>query len=109
MAQQHIKPVETDELPVGHYGERWLEFMQGHYPKLYRELKRKGTLRKVARSVHISAWDYKQLLDRQYDEYHFAPLFFSSEEEERSWKFTRDFYTDGAVMRERVLVPRREP
>jgi hypothetical protein len=109
MAQQHIKFVETDEFPVGFYGERWLSFMESNYPKLYRELKRKGTLRKVARSVHISAAEYKQLLDRQYDEYHFAPPFFFSEEEQRSWNFTRDFYTDGAVMRERVLVPRREP
>jgi len=109
MAQEKLADTELTIKEVGYYGIKWLEFMQSHHKKLYRELKQKGKLRDIARSVHISAFDYKKLLDKQYDEYHFAPSFFCSEEEERSWNFTRNFYTDGAVMRERVLVPRREP
>ena len=111
MTHEQLKITEpsADEINVGYYGNQWLEFMERCHPKLYRELKRKGTLREVARSVHIYAADYKKLLDRQYDEYHFAPSFFCTEEEQRSWEFTRNFYTDGTVMRERVLIPYSKP
>ena len=91
------------EINVGIYGTRWLSFMESNHPKFYRKLEREGTLYEVARSVHIYAAEYKQLLDKQYDEYHYAPKVWLDEEERRSWEFTRDFYTDGEVMRESVL------
>ena len=92
---------------IGYYGSKWLDFMEENHPKLFRELKKKRTLNAVAQSVDKYAWDYKNLLDRQYEQLHPRPYDFEGEDELRSWTFTRNFYTDGAVMRERVLIPYR--
>ena len=91
---------------IGYYGSKWLDFMEEHYTKLFRQLEKKQTLYAVAQSVDKYAWDYKALLDRQYEQLHPRPSEWD-EDELRSWTFTRNFYTDSAVMRERVLVPRR--
>ena len=97
-----IVETPTEEMDIGTYGIKWLEFMRGHHPKLVRELQQKGTLYKVAQSVDDYAWDYRELLDKQYAELHPRPHTF---EEIVKWEYTRKFYTDSAVMRERVLIP----
>jgi hypothetical protein len=58
----------------------------------------------VAQSVDDMAWDYRELLDRQYMELHPRPAEFW---EIVAWERTRMFYTDSAVMREKVLIPHR--
>jgi len=93
---------ETDEIIIGSYGQKWMHFMKTQHPKLVREMKRKGTYLKVAQSVDDTAWDYRELLDNQYQRLHPRPKTF---EEIVSWETTRAFYTDGAVMREKVLIP----
>ena len=107
--QLTITEPSADETNVGYYGNQWLEFMESHYPKIFRELKKKQTLYEVAQSVNNYARDYKYLLDRQYEQLHPRPYEFECESEHRSWKFTRDFYTNGEVMRERVLFPYTKP
>jgi hypothetical protein len=91
---------------LGYYGMKWLDFMEENHPKIYRELEQKQTLYAVAKSVNETAREYKALLDRQYEQAHPRPHEFADESEHSSWNFTRNFYTDGAVMRERVLVRR---
>jgi hypothetical protein len=91
---------------LGVYGIRWLSFMESNHKKLFRELKKSDTLIKVARSVDKYARDYKDLLDRQYEQANPRPY---DSEELRKWTFTRDYYTDGEVMRERVLAPYTKP
>ena len=91
------------EINVGYYGTQWLLFMENNHKKIYRQLKREGTLEAVAKSVDDYACDYKKLLDKQYEEMHERPSDIEGEGAFRSWKFTRDFYTDSEVMRERVL------
>jgi hypothetical protein len=92
----------TDETIIGSYGQKWMHFMETNHPKLVREMQRKGTYLKVAQSVDDTAWDYRELLDNQYQQLHPRPKTF---EEIVSWETTRAFYTDGEVMREKVLIP----
>ena len=95
----------VEQRKVGHYGNQWLEFMENHHKKLHRHLTKNKTLYEVAQSVNNYARDYKTLLNRQYESLHPRPYEWEDESEHRSWKFTRNFYTDGTVMRERVLLP----
>ena len=95
-----------EEKQIGSYGTRWLNFMESNHKKLFRELKKNDTIIEVARSVDKYAQDYKNLLDRQYEQANPRPCDF---DELRKWKFTRDYYTDSEVMRERVLHPYKTP
>jgi hypothetical protein len=94
--------IVSDETGVGSYGTKWMHFMETQHPKLVSEMQRKGIYLKVAQSVDDTAWDYRELLDNQYQQLHPRPKTF---EEIVSWETTRAFYTDGAVMREKVLIP----
>ena len=90
------------EMKIGNYGRKWLHFMRENHPKLVLEMQLKNTLYKVAQSVDDMAWDYHDLLDRQYAQAHPHPKEFW---EVVAWERTRQFYTDGAVMREKILIP----
>ena len=59
----------------------------------------------VARAIDDYAFQYKELLDKQYEEAYPRPDGF---EECLKWEQTRQFYTNNTVMRERVLVPYTE-
>ena len=91
------------EESVGSYGIKWLAFMHRNYPELVKQMKEDDSLLDVARSVDERAWEYRELLDNQYAQVHFRPTEF---EEVVAWERTRMFYTDSAVMREKVLFPR---
>lgn len=96
----------VEEEPIGSYGTAWIQWMQDNHKKKVREMKAKGIFLTVARSVDESAWDYRNLLDRQYEKANPRPETF---EEIVSWERTREFYTDSAVMRESVLIPITSP
>jgi hypothetical protein len=91
----------TEDDPVGTYGMKWFKFMQGNHPKLVKRMITDGTLVAVARSVDNTAWDYRELLDAQYEKSYPRPNGF---EEIVRWETTRTFYTDGEVMRDKVLI-----
>ena len=86
---------------IGYYGQAWMRFMEENHPKLAAKMQKQGTFEDVARSVNRSACDYCDLLRRQYAQQNPPP---DDPEAYRSWKYTRDYYIDSAVMRERVLV-----
>ena len=90
---------ETEQ--IGYYGQAWMRFMEENHPKLAAKMQKQGTFENVARSVNRSACDYCDLLRRQYAQQNPPP---DDPEAYRSWKYTRDYYIDSAVMRERVLV-----
>jgi len=92
-----------DEEPIGIYGMKWIDFMERNHIHLVEEMRHKRIFLTVARSVNETAWEYRELLDDQYMKANPRPKTF---EEIVSWERTREFYTDGAVMRERVLIPR---
>jgi hypothetical protein len=96
-----IDPTIEDE-PIGTYGTDWLDFMQSNHPKLVEQMTVSGTLAEVARSVDERAWNYRFLLDEQYEEHYPRPTEY---ETVIAWARTRQFYTDSAVMREKVLIP----
>jgi len=100
-----IDPSTEDDL-VGTYGMKWLDFMQRNHPKLVKRMITDGTLVAVARSVDDAAWEYRELLDNQYERAYPRPNGFEKIVE---WETTRTFYTDGEVMRDRVLVPITTP
>jgi len=94
------------KIDIGTYGTAWLEWMEDSHPKLVREMQKKQTLYAVAQSVDDSAWEYRELLDNQYAKSNPRPKEY---EEVVAWERTRTFYTDSAVMRERVLIPCTKP
>jgi hypothetical protein len=95
-----------DEEPIGHYGTEWLEFMKEHHPHLVGEMRMKHNLLTVARAVDERAWEYRELLDRQYAQTYPRPMNY---EDVVKWEKTRMFHTDSAVMREKVLVAVTQP
>ena len=86
---------------IGYYGQVWMSFMEENHPKLAAQLQKRGTYEDVARSVNRSACDYCDLLRSQYAQQNLPP---DDPEEYQSWKYTRDYYINSTVMRERVLL-----
>lgn len=85
---------------IGSYGRMWMRFMEERHPELVQEM-RPGQYEAIARSVDQSAWEYRALLDAQYEQMNPRPSDF---EAALQWERARAFYTDSAVMREKVLV-----
>jgi len=92
---------------AGYYGGQWMAWMEEHHKNKVRKMKSAGTYLAVAQSVNRDALNYRKLLDNQYEELHPRPHEICGESELQAWKFTRNFYTDGLVMRERVLIPHK--
>jgi hypothetical protein len=95
-----------EEKPIGAYGMKWIEWIRANHPHLVNRMKLKHNFLTVARSVDAAAWEYRELLDKQYAKANPRPFGFEKIVE---WEKTRTFYTDGQVMRERVLIPVTEP
>ena len=87
---------------IGTYGCKWIRWMEEHHKGKVRKMKSEGVYLAVAKSVDDEAWDYRELLDRQYEEANLRPTEF---EEAVAWERTMAFYTNSAVMREVVLIP----
>ena len=83
----------------------WMHFMETEHPELVRDIE-PGQFDAVARSVDRDAWAYRELLDAQYEQMNPRPSGF---EQALQWERARAFYTDSAVMRERVLVAVTQP
>ena len=94
-----------DEEPIGNYGMAWIHFMEEHHYGLVEVMRLHNKFLTVARAVEDYAFNYKELLDKEYEKAYPRPDGF---EECLKWERTRQFYTDGTVMRERVLVPYTE-
>ena len=97
----------TEQEPIGSYGTAWMHFMEENHPELVEVMRMQHKFLTTARSVDRSAWEYRELLDRQYEQMYPRPN--GTFEENLRWEKTRAFYTDGTVMRERVLIPLTRP
>jgi hypothetical protein len=80
------------ESEIGTYSTKWLNFMVENRPNLVREMKANRTLFAVANSADDIAWNYCELLNRQYMELHPRPEV--SFEKIVAWERTRAFNTD---------------
>ena len=96
-----------EEEPIGSYGMAWMHFMESNHPELVEVMRMKHSFLTTARSVDKSAWEYRMLLDEQYAKANPRPN--TGFEANLRWEKTRAFYTDGTVMRERVLIPVTRP
>ena len=95
-----------EEEPIGSYGMQWIDFMEKNHPGLVEMLRMKNQFLTVARSVDATAWEYRELLDKQFARENPRPTDFN---ETLQWEQARMFYTDSAVMREKVLIPLTAP
>lgn len=102
--QEWEKSIEEE--PIGSYGTAWLNWMNKHHKGKVLQMQLKHIFLTVARSVDKAAWEYRELLDSQYARMNPRPTDF---EETVKWETMRAFYTDSAVMRERVLIPITTP
>jgi hypothetical protein len=96
----------VSEESIGTYGTAWLNWMESNHKKIFRELKSKSILFAVARSIDKSAWEYREILDRDYAKMYPRPVKY---EDIVKWERTREYYSDSTVMRERVLYPYTAP
>ena len=96
-----------EEEPIGSYGMAWMHFMESNHPELVEVMRMQHSFLTTARSVDKSAWEYRMLLDEQYAKANPRPN--TGFEANLRWEKTRAFYTDGTVMRERVLIPLTRP
>ncbi|MBP0967036.1 MAG: TnpV protein [Oscillospiraceae bacterium] len=96
-----------EEEPIGSYGLAWMHFMEDNYPEWVEVLRFQHRYLTEARKVDESAWEYRFLLDEQYAKANPRPD--TGFEANLAWERTRQYYTDSAVMRERVLIPPTVP
>ena len=100
------KEQTLEEAPIGVYGMRWMAFMEEQHPDLVELMQTRQQYLTVARSVDSEAETYQELLYQQYEQMEPRPETF---EEILAWEKQRQFYTESAVMREKVLVPITTP
>ena len=91
------------DLEIGTYGCAWMEWMVENHKDKVRKMQTEGTYHAVAKSVNDEAMTYWELLERQYLKANPYPNTF---EENVKYHATKNFYVEGAVMREKVLIPR---
>ena len=96
-----------EEEPIGAYGLAWIHFMEDNYPDWVEVLRFQERFLTEARKVDSSAWAYRELLDRQYEETNPRPN--TGFEANLAWEKNRQLYTDSTVMREVVLIPPYAP
>jgi hypothetical protein len=87
---------------IGSYGREWIDFMEGNHPQKVREMQEDGRFLEVAQSVDDEAWAYDELLTNQYLKAHPYP---NTYEENVRYHRTKNFHVEGAVIREKVLIP----
>ena len=100
------KEQTLEEAPIGVYGMRWMAFMEEQHPDLVELMQTRQQYLTVARSVDSEAETYQELLYQQYEQMAPRPETF---EDILAWEKQRQFYTESAVMREKVLVPITTP
>ena len=87
------------EEPIGSYGLKWMDWMEENHPDKVEWMRFQHNYLTVARSVDKRAWEYRNRLDDQYQKANPRPHEF---EKILAWERTREFYTDGATMRDVV-------
>ncbi|HQM00995.1 MAG TPA: TnpV protein [Ruminococcus flavefaciens] len=94
------------EEPIGMYGREWMDFMEKNYPMETEYLRMKHKFLTLARQVQKSAEDYRDLLEEQYDRENPRPHPNTAQgfNETLKWGEMKQFYVNGEVMREKVLI-----
>jgi hypothetical protein len=93
----------TYEEPIGKYGEAWMDWMEEHHPCETDWMRLLHKFLTKAREVDKLAWEYRAVLERDYERMYPRPDGF---EETVRWERTREWHVDSDVMTEIVLKMR---
>lgn len=93
----------TDEEPIGQYGVEWMKNMEKNYPETVDYLRLQHRFLTIARVVDQEANQYMEFLNEQFEQMNPRPTNF---EDILKWERARMYYSEGIVMREKVLVMR---
>lgn len=96
-----------EEEPIGRYGMAWIDFMKRDHEDIMLDLQLSHKFLTVARSVDRRAWEYREILERDYEKMY--PRTQTGFEENLKYNRTMEYYVDSTVMREVVLIPVTEP
>lgn len=88
---------------IGQYGEKWRRFMIENYPEVIPSLQGRLKWELIPRWVDKEAWEYRELLRRQYLKKNPRPKTFV---EIAQWENTLGMMIDRAIMEDVVLVYR---
>lgn len=88
---------------IGQYGEKWRRFMIENYPEVIPSLQGRLKWELIPRCVDKEAWEYRELLRRQYSKKNPRPKTFV---EIAQWENTLGIMIDRAIMEDVVLVYR---
>lgn len=88
---------------IGMYGERWQRFMTENYPEVIPSLQGRLKWELIPRQVDKEAWEYRQLLRKQYAKKNPRPTTFL---EIAQWENTLGMMIDRAIMEDVVLIYR---
>ena len=81
--------------PIGHWGRKWQEYMAENYPQVIPSLEGRLKWELIPRQVDNEAWEYRELLRRQYAEKNPRPKTFN---EIRIWENTLGLLVDRAIL-----------
>ena len=93
--------MKKQEDKIGRYGQEWMHFMEVHHQDQVQQMKQADTFEAKAQAVHRSATEFRALLEQQFAKQNPPPEDFDAL---RSWCFSRNYYVDSIVMRERILI-----
>ncbi|MCM1167649.1 MAG: TnpV protein [Lachnospiraceae bacterium] len=88
---------------IGQYGEKWRQFMRENHPEVIPSLEGRLKWELIPRQVDKEAWEYRELLRKQYAAKHPRPTEFG---ELVKWENTLGMMIDCAIMEDVVLVYR---
>lgn len=88
---------------IGHYGEKWREFMTENYPEVIPSLQGRLKWDLIPRQIDKEALEYRSLLRKQYAQKNPRPTEFA---ELVKWENTLGMLIDRAIMEDVVLIYR---
>lgn len=88
---------------IGQYGEKWRKFMTENYPEVIPSLQGRLKWELIPRRVDKEAWEYRELLRKQYAKENPRPKTFV---EIAQWENTLGMIIDRAIMEDVVLLYR---
>ena len=88
---------------IGQYGEKWRQFMREFHPEVIPSLEGRLKWELIPRQVDKEAWEYRELLRKQYAAKYPRPTTFT---EIAVWEKTLGMLIDRAIMEDVVLIYR---
>ena len=85
---------------IGQYGEKWRQYMRENHPEVIPSLEGRLKWELIPRQIDKEAWEYRELLRKQYAKENPRPTTFA---EIAEWENTLGMIIDRAIMEDIVL------